>query len=86
MNILPGSANLRAAAIATNQALPGPRPAGDFATEAQRAVQVQAQPQPAAKAAEPPRQDKVATAYRFERPLPPPRPNAPRGSTVNLLV
>jgi len=86
MNILPGSATLRAAAAPTNQAVPGPRPAADLAAQAQRAVQAQPQPQAAAKTAEPPRQDKVATAYRVERPLPPPRPNAPRGSTVNLLV
>lgn len=78
MNILPGSATLRAAAVPANQAVQGPRPAADVAA--------QAQPQAAAKSAEVPRQDKVATAYRFERPLPPPRPNAPRGSTVNLLV
>jgi hypothetical protein len=53
-------------------------------------AQARTAPRPTAERAppakEPPRQDKVATAYRIERPMPQPRPNAPRGSTVNLLV
>lgn len=85
MNILPGSATLRAAVAPTNQASQGARPAADAAATP-RAIQAQPQPRAPAKSAEPPRQDKVATAYRFERPLPPQRPNAPRGSIVNLLV
>jgi hypothetical protein len=59
-----------------------PRPAVPAKAESPQATR-SAAPSPAK---EPPRQDKVATAYRIERPMPQPRPNAPRGSTVNLLV
>lgn len=55
-------------------------------TQAQGRTAPQADVRRAPQGNEPPRQDKVATAYRIERPMPQPRPNAPRGSTVNLLV
>jgi len=77
MKIVPGSAALRTAIAPKTEAPQGQRPA---------APSPQAQAQRATPPAETPRQDKVATAYRIERPIPPPRPNAPRGSCVNLLV
>ena len=77
MNIL-SSAALRAPVPVKTDTLPGARPADPSAqAQAQRNSSV---------TKEAPRQDKVASAYRIERPMPQPQPNAPRGSCVNLVV
>lgn len=80
MNIPPGSAALRAPVPAKTDPSQSARPA-DPSAHAQTTAQRTASP-----SGEAPRQDKVVSAYRIERPMPQPRPNAPRGSTVNLVV